>query len=1312
MTSKRTATLIAILLIIVSGSHAHAAESASDETRLAGTTDSNGQHFEISDSEYLNVVLDSSQPIHLRMESVPKMITLFIESSDSALGKATIAIKGLSPDTTYYKYQDGYRTLEVFTTDTEGSYVFDQDITQAHVIFIQPRKSTKFISGTATGGDCPNIGIWDLETKTCVLTMDVFETIQVENGVTLDGNGHSVTGTMTGNGIYAGNDIVLKNLTIRNFVNGVFLSYTGHHTLTNNTIVGQSSVGIQASNSWDNVISNNYIGSNRTGVSLGGTRNTLIGNTVTLNTTDGISAGNVTGSVITNNVVTNNKLDGIVMSNSRGNTIGNNISNANRNGISLLFSYDNVLRDNVAQENTDLDFSVSAPDFDRQCDNTVENMTGSGGREIKYFNRAVSIENETLSGLILCNADNSTVRNVGIEGSALLKNNGLVVSRTDASTIDDVNSSGNKYGIFLTVSNGNTLTNNNVSSNNKGFQINFSNDNSITQNTIASNFEGVAFGQSSLNNTLSANNIISNSMGIYLLFGSNNNKLYNNNFVSNQQSVYISGSSGNIFNLPKPVGGNYWSDFDTSAEGCRDLNSDSFCDSALFLSVGRDEFPWTVRDGWSQPKIPSTFWSQVKNAPNSWSLRKTYGTLNKPVDDVIKTVPNDWAIKVTSTTDAGGANVDLDGYRWYQVQDATDGATGWMAGKSLSTGEVYLDYDASAQADLEQKASAMLTTKAARVPVILSAVDTYQTQSNSSNSLYGGGGGLDGKDNFQKFIQGSTFPKELTLAIASQESSIIGFNNEGCATNRDGGIGIMQITTTGSKGLGSALLNNPRLSDCRPGGDAISKYYSNVWQGIYANIKDGFRSLQDKYSLVGKTKAVDDITAGEMKAISTVYRYNQGSPYEAQAVYEIWNGQSDNYVWDEYLKYLSWTRASADVWMQKVRTACTPATTFSQCLTSTEVANLTQSAFYLREVGKRLVSSPFGTSYQNPVYGNKLIAANNSQLILFLRSPAELRLVDNNTGEITGSVNGESHEDIANSVYVPEQKAITLFFPREEYKYRVVGLATGVYGLSVDFVNNGEHTFFDADYIPTHAGEIHDYTIDWDKMSRCEQEAVTVEIDYNGDGIVDRTIKNDCRLTDIEPPIISITSPTGAYTLDSQAQVNFTATDALSGIATVSAKLNGTPVDNGQTITLTKPGTNSLEVTATDNEGNTAQATSTFQVLYTASGFLPPIKSDGTGIYNHSRTLPVKFSLADANGNPVSNAVAHLYVAQISNGIAGTDEIPLSTSAADSEDNIFRLSSPGAYIYNLSTDMMTMGTWQIKAVLDSGQSISAIVSIK
>jgi len=72
--------------------------------------------------------------------------------------------------------------------------------------------------------------------------------------------------------------------------------------------------------------------------------------------------------------------------------------------------------------------------------------------------------------------------------------------------------------------------------------------------------------------------------------------------------------------------------------------------------------------------------------------------------------------------------------------------------------------------------------------------------------------------------------------------------------------------------------------------------------------------------------------------------------------------------------------------------------------------------------------------------------------------------------------------------------------------------------------------------------------------------------------------------------------------------------------------------------------------------------------------------------------------------------LAQIFVAKIENGIIGTDEIPMSSSNADS-GNLFRYEGD-KYIYNLSTDTLSPGTWQIKASLNDGRNYTVIILLQ
>jgi len=146
---------------------------------------------------------------------------------------------------------------------------------------------TNTISDDPTGGDCINIGIWTAASKTCELTSDLPDGDNVlinSDGITLEGNGHKITGDGTGSGVdvISVTGVTVQNLDISNFVNGVYLVGSDLSTVTNN-IISDTTYGVNlASVSTNNLISSNFLVNNVNGVHAWTSSSS--GNTVTLNT--------------------------------------------------------------------------------------------------------------------------------------------------------------------------------------------------------------------------------------------------------------------------------------------------------------------------------------------------------------------------------------------------------------------------------------------------------------------------------------------------------------------------------------------------------------------------------------------------------------------------------------------------------------------------------------------------------------------------------------------------------------------------------------------------------------------------------------------------------------------------------------------------------------------------------------------------------------------------------------------------------------------------------------------------------------------
>jgi hypothetical protein len=148
-----------------------------------------------------------------------------------------------------------------------------------------------------------------------------------------------------------------------------------------------------------------------------------------------------------------------------------------------------------------------------------------------------------------------------------------------------------------------------------------------------------------------------------------------------------------------------------------------------------------------------------------------------------------------------------------------------------------------------------------------------------------------------------------------------------------------------------------------------------------------------------------------------------------------------------------------------------------------------------------------------------------NKIIGLMGSPAELRIYDSQ-GRVTGLVNGEAKEQIPYSYC--DSDSVIVFSPTDSYRYEVVGMEEGNYGLELNFLDGGEVIDFTATDIPIALGTVHEYTIDWDALSRGEN-GVTVQVDSNGDGITDYTLTAGSVLTGDEfvpPPMVTTQAAT------------------------------------------------------------------------------------------------------------------------------------------------------------------------------------------
>lgn len=119
-----------------------------------------------------------------------------------------------------------------------------------------------------------------------------------------------------------------------------------------------------------------------------------------------------------------------------------------------------------------------------------------------------------------------------------------------------------------------------------------------------------------------------------------------------------------------------------------------------------------------------------------------------------------------------------------------------------------------------------------------------------------------------------------------------------------------------------------------------------------------------------------------------------------------------------------------------------------------------------------------------------------------LHSPGELCVYDS-FGNTTGICNGTMSEDIPDSAYY--NGSVTVLNQSGSYTQEVAGTENGTYGLEVHNEVNGNESSLLGVNVSTTNSTTHNYSINWNALDQ-GKKAVTIDIDNNGDGVVDETI--------------------------------------------------------------------------------------------------------------------------------------------------------------------------------------------------------------
>jgi len=144
--------------------------------------------------------------------------------------------------------------------------------------------------------------------------------------------------------------------------------------------------------------------------------------------------------------------------------------------------------------------------------------------------------------------------------------------------------------------------------------------------------DGVIIEEDASDNTIGPGNTISNNHYGIRLRSSSDNQIYNNNFIDNTIQAYATtGRRSNIFNLDKPIGGNYWSDWTS-----RDADGDGFVDDPYVFTGGVDYLPWARQDGWLH--TPNVYYVNAVNGDDNddgLTPESAFATIQNGIDTAV-----------------------------------------------------------------------------------------------------------------------------------------------------------------------------------------------------------------------------------------------------------------------------------------------------------------------------------------------------------------------------------------------------------------------------------------------------------------------------------------------------------------------------------------------------------------------------------------------------------------------------------------------------------------------------------------------------
>jgi len=322
-----------------------------------------------------------------------------------------------------------------------------------------------------------------------------------------------------------------------------------------------------------------------------------------------------------------------------GNIIQSNVTNDNMKGGVSVYGDDNIISSNQIKNNNGPGIQATG-ERNSIKQNTIDSCLG--GIYAYYYNngsiRTNGIINNSGPGIKLENSYNNELYGMFVSGDPSVSSEGLYIKNSDNNQIENFNIENVSRGIVVESSKDNSIKNNYV------------------RHASANCFYYIVDAQNEyIQNTLVHNNFIDCGTKPYASMG----------FYGLMPDVFL----GTV------EGGNYWSNYDESWEGCVDTDNDGFCDAPYYFvgnwnNVG-DYKPYVSENYWlggSENQRPViTIDPQIIN----WTLGDYFAEIEK-LNGVSVSDSEDGNIYIGYDNVVGEVDYDAIGtyYLYYNVVDS------------------------------------------------------------------------------------------------------------------------------------------------------------------------------------------------------------------------------------------------------------------------------------------------------------------------------------------------------------------------------------------------------------------------------------------------------------------------------------------------------------------------------------------------------------------------------------------------------------------------------------------------------------------